>query len=305
MTSAKRQSRPTMPTDWCPFCPGSGKVPDDYDVLLYPNDYPHLMAEPPDVEGSDGKLLKRAKAHGFCDVVLYSPKHDGSITDLPEEHLLKLFALWKNRTAELMEHPHIKYVHIFENKGEVIGVTIPHPHGQIYSYPFIPMKIERETVSAMKHFNQQGRCLFCDILNDELLAKKRIVMQDEHFVSFVPFYAEYPYEVHIYPRRHILWLTEMDESEASAFMASIKRLVRTYDSLFGFELPFIMTFHQAPVDGGEYRHFHFHVEFYPFHRAANKIKYNAGSEMGAWAFTNPALPEEKAAELCKVAQDLS
>jgi UDPglucose--hexose-1-phosphate uridylyltransferase len=298
MVSAARAHRPFLPKDHCPFCPGSGKTPDDYDVYLYPNDFPHLMKEPPEPSIPDDELLRVQRAYGSCDVVLYSPDHTGSITQLGPDHCRKLFVLWRDYYARMRERDDVKYVLVFENKGEVIGVTIHHPHGQIYSYPFIPGRPARELEVARHYWEtHDGACLFCAVLNKELAFAKRVVWESEHFVGFVPTYAEYPYEIHIYPRRHVGSLVDFNDAEADDFMAGIQRQVRIYDALFGFELPFMMGFHAEPVDGGDYPYYHFHVEFYPLHRAADRLKYNAGSETGGWAFTNPTAPEQKAAEM--------
>jgi len=306
MVSAERQNRPFLPKDYCPFCPGSGKVPENYDVYLYPNDFPHLMENPPEPSIENDELLRVEKARGSCDVVLYSPDHNGSITDLSPGHLRRLFDLWAGHCRAMREREDVKYVLIFENKGEVIGVTIPHPHGQIYSYPFIPARPAKELDSARRYWERNGRrCLFCAVLSKEIAFGRRLVWTSDHFAAFVPTYAEYPYEVHIYPRRHFQSLLDMDEAEAADFMAGLQRQVRIYDNLFGFELPFMMGFHQEPVDGGDYPYYHFHVEFYPVHRSHDKIKYNAGTETSGGAFTNPTSPEEKAAELRDVADRIA
>jgi UDPglucose--hexose-1-phosphate uridylyltransferase len=302
MVSAARHHRPFLPKEGCPFCPGSGKVPDDYDVFLYPNDFPHLMSEPPAPTVADDELLRVGRAYGACDVVLYSPDHKGSIARLTPGHLRRLFELWRGHFAAMRAREDVKYVLIFENKGEVIGVTIPHPHGQIYSYPYVPLRPAREIDAARRYAEGHGgACVFCAVLEKELAFGRRLVWTSEHFAAFIPSYAEYPYELHIYPRRHVRSILEFTDGEADDFMAGLQRQVRIYDGLFGFELPLMMGFHQEPVDGGAYPFFHFHVEFYVLHRAADRLKYNAGSETSGGAFTNPSAPEEKAAELREVA----
>ncbi|MBM3333102.1 galactose-1-phosphate uridylyltransferase [Candidatus Sumerlaeota bacterium] len=305
MVSAQRQRRPFMPKESCPFCPGSGKVPDQYDVYLYPNDFPHLMKDPPEPSIQDDDLLRVERAFGSCDVVLYSPDHTASITQLSREHLARLFELWRDHYRAMRERADVKYVLIFENKGDIIGVTIPHPHGQIYSYPYIPARPAKELDSARRYWESHGgACLFCAVLQKELAFEKRLIWTNEHFVAFLPSYADYPNEAHIYPRRHCGSLLDMSKAEAEDFMDGLQRQVRIYDSLFGFELPFMMGFHQEPVDGAEYPYFHFHVEFYPLHRSRDKIKYNAGSETSGGAFTNPSSPEENAEELRKINAEL-
>lgn len=301
MVSAARQHRPFLPKDSCPFCPGSGKVPEQYDVYLYPNDFPHLMKEPPEPSIPDDELFRVERAFGSCDVVLYSPDHNGSITKLSPDHLMRLFALWRDHFRAMRERDDVKYVLIFENKGDIIGVTIPHPHGQIYSYPYIPSRPAKELDSARRYWESHGgACLFCKVLEKESVFAQRLIWTSPQFVAFLPSYAEYPYEVHIYSRRHLGSLLDMTDDEAADFMAGLQRQVRIYDGLFGYELPLMMGFHQEPVDGGVYPYYHFHVEFYPLHRSRDRIKYNAGSETSGGAFTNPSSPEEKADELRKV-----
>lgn len=298
MVSAHRQARPQMPKDWCPFCPGSGRTPDSYEVFLYPNDFPHLMPEPPEPTISGDALYQTAKAFGQCDVVLYSPDHHGSITQLSPDHLQKLFVLWRDHTLAMKQRDDVKYCYIFENKGEAIGVTMPHPHGQIYSYPFIPLRIERELETAKRYRGEHGRNLFDDIVAREQVDGTRIIHESEYFLHAVAFAGDYPYESHLYCKRPRLHLDDLSVNEAFDFMQRLQSIVKMYDALFGFELPFMMAFHQAPVDGGDYLdYYRLHVEFYPPHRGPNVLKYNAGSETGAWAFTNPSSPEDKAAEL--------
>lgn len=305
MVSAKRAGRPFLPKDHCPFCPGSGKTPENYDVYLYPNDFPHLRKDPSAPAIENDELLRVERAFGECDVVLYSPEHTGSIKDLSAEHGRKLFDLWRDRYVAMRERDDVKYVLIFENKGEVIGVTIHHPHGQIYSFPYIPTRPARELDSSRRYWQaHEGACLFCEIAGKELAFERRIVWQSENFVAYLPTFAEYPYEIHIYSKRHFGSLADMTDAEAGDFMRGLQRQVRVYDELFGFELPFIMGFHQEPVDGGDYPHYHFHVEFYPLHRAADRLKYNAGTETAGGAFTNPTAPEDCAAQLREIAQRL-
>jgi UDPglucose--hexose-1-phosphate uridylyltransferase len=207
-TASHRQDRPVMPEDWCPFCPGSGRVPENYDCYIYPNDFPAFsIPPPPAIQGDD--FYRVARSQGKCDVVLYHPDHNTSLPQLPVDHLVKLVQLWRKRFAELKATPGIRYVLIFENKGAVIGVTMPHPHGQIYAFPFIPPRLEREIQAARAHQRAKRRCLFCDILKKERADGRRIVAENEAFTAFVPFYARWPFEVHIFARRHLGTLDQL------------------------------------------------------------------------------------------------
>ena len=288
-----------MPTDGCPFCPGSGRVPPDYDVYIYPNDYPAftLPAPGPAIEGDN--LYRVRRSYGKCDVVLYHPDHHTSLPQLSVEHLTRLVWLWRKRFAELKATPGIRYVLIFENKGAVIGVTMPHPHGQIYAFPFVPPRLKQELDSARAYRRSRGRCLFCDILKKERRAGRRLVAENSAFTAFVPFYARWPYEIHIFSRRHLGSLDEFRPVEERALAEILKWVTLKYDNLFQMSFPYMMLLHQAPTKG-KHPYFHFHIEFYPPHRSKDKLKYLASVETGAGSFLNDSLAEEKGKELREV-----
>jgi UDPglucose--hexose-1-phosphate uridylyltransferase len=288
-----------MPEDWCPFCPGSGRVPDNYDCYIYPNDFAAFSIPPPQpaIQGDD--FYRVALSQGKCDVVLYSPDHNTSLPQLSLDHLVKLVRLWRKRFTELKATAGIRYVLIFENKGAVIGVTMPHPHGQIYAFPFIPPRLQREMEAARAHQRAKRRCLFCDILKKERRDGRRIVAENEAFTAFVPFYARWPYEVHIFSRRHLGTLDQFRASEERGLAEILKWVTLKYDNLYQMSFPYMMLLHQAPTKGN-FPYFHFHIEFYPPHRSKEKLKYLAGVETGAGTFLNDSLAEEKAAELRSV-----
>ena len=193
----------------------------------------------------------------------------------------------------------VRYVFIFENKGEAIGVTLHHPHGQIYAYPFVPPRPKKELESAARYRSQtEGRCLHCDLLSEELDDGRRVVAAGDHFAAFVPFYARFPYEAHVYANRCSPSIGDLSGDERLDLARVLKRLLVGYDRLFGFSLPYMMVMHQAPTDGGDYGGVaHFHIEFYPPNRTADKLKYLAGSETGAGAYVMDALPEQTAGKL--------
>ncbi len=252
MVSSKRQDRPLLPRDHCPFCPDSTNVPKDYDVFAYLNDWPILKPRPPEVS-SPSSFYRVAKSYGKCEVILYSPDHT---------------------------------------------------HGQIYGYPFIPKKIEVELESCKEYFEKEKRCLYCQILEEELRFKDRIVDENESFVTFVPFFADYPYQVFIIPRKHKLSLVDFSQKDKSELSLALKRIVVTYDKLFDRLFPYMMCFHQKPTDGNDYPYYHFHIEFYPTLRSSLSQKFNASSETGSWTHGNPTSPEEKATELRDIMKNL-
>jgi UDPglucose--hexose-1-phosphate uridylyltransferase len=304
VTATHRQERTFLPPPgYCPLCPTAPggfatEVPaPTYDIVVFENKFSTFSrhAGPPAIEGSE--LYPARPAQGVCEVVLYSPRHNSTLTDEPVEQIYKLVRVWTDRFAELGARPEIEYVFIFENKGEVIGVTIPHPHGQIYAFPYVPPRIARELESSEKHYRRTQRCLICDIRADEVHDGRRLVCRNEAFTAVVPYFARYPYEVHIYSNRHLQALTDMDAGEQRALASLLKTVLLKYDHLFGFSFPYMMVLHQRPTDGGSYDHYHFHIEFYPPLRTAHKLKYLAGCESGAGTFINDTLPEEKAAKL--------
>lgn len=295
-TASHRQDRPQMPTEGCPFCPGSGRVPERYDVYLYPNDFPAFSIPSPEpaIRGDD--FYRVARSQGKCDVVLYHPDHHTSLAQLSLGHLARVVRLWRERFTELRRMPGIRYVLIFENKGAVIGVTMPHPHGQIYAFPFVPPRLKQEVQAARAYARARHHCLFCDILKKERREGRRVIAENSAFTAFIPFYARWPYEVHIFARRHVTALDQFREAEEKGLAEILKWVTLKYDNLYRFSFPYMMVLHQAPAKG-RFPDFHFHIEFYPPHRSKNKLKYLASVETGSGTFLNDSLAEEKAGEL--------
>lgn len=293
--STHRQERPQLPESWCPFCPGSGRVPDRYDVYLYPNDFPAFRLDSAPFS-PDERLFGTTGPRGSCDVVIYHPDHNLLPSQLTAGHWRKVLDLWTSRSRDLAARPDIEYVYVFENTGIAIGVTMPHPHGQIYSFPFLPPLVETEAAAAADYLARHGACLYCRLLEGELAAGTRVVAANAGFVAFVPFSARFPGEVQIYPRRHFGSLADLDGAEADDLAALISVVRRKYDNLWGFAIPLMMMVRQAPCRGG-HPYFHFHVEFFPIQRSPVKLKYLAGVETGCGTFLNDTLAEEKAREL--------
>ena len=301
-----RQDRTFLPpAEYCPLCPTKpGGFPTEvprehYDIVVFENRFPSFAPNVPvpDEEGSN--LTPTAPGRGICEVVLYSDDHDATLATMSERRIGNLIEVWADRYEELGANEEIDYVFIFENKGEAIGVTLHHPHGQIYGYPFIPPRPAKELEAARNYMAQdKGRCLHCDLLSQEHKDARRILVKGEHFTAFIPFYAHFPYETHVYSRRCVPSIADLESAERHDLAVVLKRLLVGYDSLFGFSLPYMMVMHQAPTDGGAYDGLaHFHIEFYPPNRTADKLKYLAGSETGAGAFIMDVLPEVSAQTL--------
>jgi len=302
ITATHRQDRTYHPPpDFCPLCPTkAGGFPTEiplehYDIVVFENKFPSLRTPSvePAVEGST--LLPSQPSDGVCEVVCYSQDHVASLATLPLEQVRKLARVWKDRYSELCSRSEIEYVFIFENKGKEIGVTLSHPHGQIYGYPFIPAAVSAELAAESRHFEKHESSLMDDWLQEELQGP-RVVESNNSFAAVVPYFARFPYEVWIAPLRPIRSLAECGASELDHFSAILHTIARRYDMLFGFSLPYIMAIHQKPAKG-LWPFTRLHVEFYPPNRTETKLKYLAGSEAGAGAFINDTLPEETAKRL--------
>ena len=305
MVAGHRQSRPQMPKDWCPFCVGSGGVPDGgYDVLRYPNDFPALSVHPPLPDGVSGGLFTAEPAYGRCEVLLYSPRHDARLADLEDAHIHKLARLWKDVFIDFSADEQIKYIFIFENRGAIVGVTMPHPHGQVYGYPFVPRNIREELAGAREYHDREGCCLFCDLLKQELADGRRVIAENEHFALYVPFFAQTAYMLHITPKRHAPDIAGLTGAELDALGGMARDASALYDALFDKPFPYMMCMHNAPVNTDDGDFFHFHIEFFTPLRSENQQQFMASSETGAGAWCNPTCPEEKAAELRAVWQAL-
>ena len=298
-----RQDRTFLPpAEYCPLDPTKPggfptEVPrESYDIVVFENRWPSFAPDAPEPGEEGSSLTPTAPGSGICEVVLYSDDHYGTLAGMGEARIRNLIEVWADRYAELGSVDFVHYVFIFENKGEAIGVTLHHPHGQIYAYPFIPPRPKKELEAATEYRSEnEHRCLHCDVLTQEHEDGRRVVVRGERFTAFVPFYAHFPYEAHVYARRCAPSIADLSGEEKRDLAGVLKRLLVGYDRLFGFSLPYMMVMHQAPTDGREYEGVaHFHIEFYPPNRTADKLKYLAGSETGAGAYVMDALPEQTA-----------
>jgi UDPglucose--hexose-1-phosphate uridylyltransferase len=297
----KRQARPEISKEQCPFCVSSGKVPKNYDVYSFENDFPALSQKNPYIPipfGDVHEVYRSKDAYGKCEVILYSPEHTKSLCQLSVEHLVKVVELWIKRFEALKADERIKYIYIFENRGELAGATISHPHGQIYGYSYIPKRAMMEIESCEEYYQIEHTCLICDMLQNELKYRDRIIIENDSFAAFVPFFSECPYGVYIVSRNHKKNLEQFNDQERIDLASMIKNITGSFDKLFNYPFPYMMCMHQGPVNSGDLGvSSHFHIEFYSPMRSERSQKYNAAGETGAWAHINPTNPEEKAWEL--------
>lgn len=301
--AALRQDRTYKPAAAeCPLCPGpsglTSEVPaPDYDVVVFENRFPSLFgkgAPLPELPVGDGFVS--APAHGRCEVICFSSDHTGAFADLELPHARLVVDAWRHRTAELMAHPDIKQVFCFENRGEEIGVTLTHPHGQIYGYPFVTPRTAEMLSQAHAHRARAGANLFADLLARELVDGSRIIARTDLFTAFVPFAARWPVEVHVYPNRFVHNLIDLDAAELDGLAQIYLDVVQRFDRMYSAPLPYISALHQFTDPEG-----YFHVELMSVRRSATKLKYLAASESAMDAFLNDVTPESVAQRLCELA----
>jgi len=259
--------------------------------------FPALTLDPPPPDIQGDSLYKCRPARGSCEVVLYTPRHDSSLGNLPLDHIGSVIELWTERYRALSSNSHIKDVFIFENKGRETGTTLDHPHGQIYALPFIPPRVKTELSSSKRYWLRNKACIFCNVIKKERADATRIVCENETFVCFLPFFTHWPFGVHVYPKRHVQALPDLSAHEREGFAQILKDILTRFDHLYSMSFPYMMVLHQRPTDGKPYPHYHFHVEFYPPYREKDKIKYFASVETGAGTTTFDYSPEGKAKEL--------
>lgn len=292
MVATNRQHRPHLPKDYCPFCPNHNTALPSYEVLAYNNDFPVMSLQT--TEGApnpSGQLIQRAEPVGKCEVILYSPEHNKTIYQLPDEHVLKIVELWASRFVELQKDKRIKYIFEFENRGEEVGVTMHHPHGQLYAYSFVPHKIETELRNCKQYFEMHGRNLFADLNQSEKEHNKRLVYENDNFIAYIPYFTDYPFGVFVVNKSLKGNITQFTPTEKKDLAQMLKKITAGFDKIYNREFPYMMCFHQTPVNTNKYagaeKYYGFHIEFYPPLRAKDKVKWYAGSEMGAGAAANP------------------
>lgn len=310
MVAANRQKRPDLEKGDCPFCPGSGLVPDQFGVLVYNNDFPALSIDAKAPESSlRNSVYHNKTAYGKCEVILYSDNHNVTLADVDSDQIEELIDVWCNRFKVLSKDPKIKYIFPFENKGEEVGVTMHHPHGQLYAYSFVPVKVKQMLENAEQYFIDNKSNLFEDILKTETKEQKRILWEGEYFTVFIPYFTDYPFGAFIMPNRNIQNTTELSIAEKKELALALKVLLKSFDKIFDKSFPYMMCIYQNPVNIDAYNncgdYFRFHIQFFPPLRAENKIKWLASSETGAGAAANPVCVEDSAALLRNIIKTIS
>lgn len=278
----------------CYLCPGNGRsggnVNPQYEgVFVFDNDHPVVGPAAPVVE--DGSYYKLRRASGLARVICYDPRHDLTLTQMPLNKVAAVVSTWREEVGNLANNPEVRFALLFENRGEVCGTSSPHPHCQLYGTNFVFKNVEQELSVVRKE-----PTIFSTILREES-AGPRVVAENDHAIAFVPFFARYPYEVWLFPKRQHADLRSVTDEEIRGIGAIYLEVTRRYDELFGMPFPFVMSLYQAPFDLADETPYHFHFVFLPPLRQPGVQKFPAGPEIGGGNFMNDTLPEDKAAEL--------
>lgn len=305
--ASHRQGRTFLPPkELCPLCPTKpgllSEIPEaDYEVVVFDNRFPSLR--PP---GDDWSLPTELNldtpivdSAGKCEVVCFTAEHATSFKDLPQARIATLLTAWRDRTAEISRLPFIEQVFIFENRGEEIGVTLFHPHGQIYAYSYITPRTEKMLAVARAHKERTGKVLMDEIVAREIRDEVRIVAKNKSWIAYVPWASRYPFEIHVAPLRPVADLTELDDEQSADFPAIAKEVMLRLDGVFGIEMAYIAAWHQAPVRVGR-ELLRLHWQITSVRRQPGKLKYLAGSESAMGAFIMDMKPEQSAAQLRNV-----
>ena len=315
IVAAHRQSRPWIGAEVTPapralpaydpscyLCPGNARVGGVRNsaytsTFVFDNDHPCVGSAAPDAGPPPHPFFRNARATGLSRVVCFSPRHDLTVAEMTPAEIGEVVRVWQQQTHDLGRRDEVTYVHAFENKGEVVGVSNPHPHGQLYATNFVFKTIEIELAASRRHLDATGRGLVEDLVEAEVADGRRLLYQDAHTVAFVPYFARYAYEVYVVPRRRAAHIANLTDAEVESLARALKDVTVRFDNLWRMPFPYVQVLHQAPTDGGDYRAYHFFIAFHPPLRRPHLLKYLAGPEVGGGNFLSDTSPEEKAADL--------
>ena len=269
----------------CYLCPGNERAgghknPAYTGTFVFENDFAALLADSPHGAVGQGELFQAEGETGICRVICFSPRHDLTLPQMAVADIRRVVDVWGEQVVDLGANPMINYVQLFENKGAVMGASNPHPHGQLWASSSIPLEPAKEDVQQRAYFARKGSPLLLDYLAAELASGERLVVENEHWVALTPYWAVWPFETMLLPRRHVLALPALNDAERNALAAILKRLLTRYDNLFETSFPYSMGWHGQPTDGDEHPHWQLHAHFYPpLLRSATVKKFMVGYEM--------------------------
>jgi UDPglucose--hexose-1-phosphate uridylyltransferase len=285
----ERLPAPTLPAydPGCYLCPGNMRAggmenPKYASTFVFDNDFSSLSHDPSELNLNERGILRAEAEHGICRVICFSPRHDLTLAEMEIESIRDIVNVWKKEYDTLGKLDDVRYVQIFENKGELMGCSNPHPHCQVWAESSIPVEPAKETLRLETYNREKGKCILCEYLDIELRDKERLVFENDGFAVVVPFWATWPFEAMIISKRHIQNLSQFDDGTIIEFASALKHLTVRYDNLFEVSFPYSSGIHQSPTDGLPHQEWHFHMHFYPpLLRSATVKKFMVGYEMMA------------------------
>lgn len=292
----------------CYLCPGNkragGQQTPDYDqTFVFDNDFSSLLPNGPRGDVSEGRFFQARAESGICRVMCFSPRHDLTLPEMAEESIRQVIDCWADQLAELGNREYVNYVQIFENKGQIMGCSNPHPHGQIWGNWSVPDEPAKEDQHQRAYYAQHQSVMLMDYLIDELEAAERVIIDESHWVALVPYWAVWPFETLVLPRRHVTSMSALSTGEKNNLAKILKRLLTRYDNLFETSFPYSMGWHGQPTDGQKHAHWQLHAHFYPpLLRSATVKKFMVGYEM--LAMPQRDLTAERAAQQLRNASEV-
>lgn len=288
--------------DDCYLCPGNVRVSGEHNpsyagVFVFDNDHPCVGPDAPRTVAPAPAFYTNRPATGVARVVCYTPRHDLTLAELPERQIVDLLGAFAAQYRELAARPEVAHVLMFENKGEVVGVSNPHPHAQIYATNFVFETVEREARAFAEEVAGGGTPLFRRIIDAEREDGRRILVDRGEALAFIPYFARYPFETYVATERMYGSVAEVSDADLQALAGVLKETLVRLDNVWGMSMPYVMVLHQRPTDGESYPGFHFYIQIIPPLRRPGLLKYLAGPEIGGGNFLNDAAPEERAAQL--------
>jgi len=286
----------------CYLCPGNARVGGAVNArytqtFVFDNDHPCVGPLSVEPGAPPHPFFKNRRPDVLARVVCFSPQHNLTLAEMTAPEIAAVVRVWQQQTHDLGRQPGVRYVHAFENKGDVVGVSNPHPHGQLYATNFVFKTMDTELDASVRYWRETSRGLVEDVIAAEKADGRRVLFEDDHAIAFVPYFARYAYEVYVVPKRRVPHVVALSDAEAESLARALKEVTVRFDNLWQMSFPYVQVLHQAPTDAGDYRAYHSFIAFHPPLRRPNLLKYLAGPEVGGGNFLSDTSPEEKAAEL--------
>ncbi|MBY9000281.1 MAG: galactose-1-phosphate uridylyltransferase [Candidatus Heimdallarchaeota archaeon] len=298
--SEKRQVRPDRKESECPICVGSEEVPSFTQPLQIDNKYPTLSLEGEIKRYKLGEFYEKMNGYGKCQLVVYTDDHQSKFISLTPENIMSIFEVWMNATKESGKNESLRYILPFENYGSDVGATLIHPHGQIYTFPFLPNDVQREFDTIQNYREKNRECMVCNYLSAELDKSVRIIFHDDSVVALIPFHAKYAYDVFIYPKRHYNYLHQGTRSEFNSFIDLLPKVINALNSVLKKEVSYSLSLHQAPLNTSNSSFYHLYFKLHTPQRNPSSLKFLGAVETSTETFINGILPENAAAKLRKI-----